>query len=268
MRSENLFDKERIAREFSRHAGTYDKFASLQNSLAKELVNSVRAFKISPKTILDIGTGTGEVAFLLQNVFRDAKITGCDIAPGMIERAKQKNRSKNITFEVCDAEIMPYKDKTFDLVVSNTTYQWVENLYRAFAEADRVLKPSGHFVFITFGPDSLNELKRAYRLTVDEKAEYLHEYMTVSEIGTILENAGFKVVSLSSRSVRSVYDNFREMQKTIKNIGALNASTKLPKGLRSKKRIRDFEKYYEDHYMLGDNIYATYEVIEAVCVKA
>jgi len=227
MKLENFFDKEKIAREFSRHAETYDKFASLQNSLARELVEIIRALKISPKTILDIGTGTGEVAFLLQDLFGNSKIIGCDIAPGMIEKARQKNKSANIAFDLADAEILPYKSGSFDLVASNTTYQWVENLKRAFAEAARVLKDSGHFAFITFGPDSLMELKKAYKLTVDEKAEYLHEYKTISELGNLLENIGFKVLSLNSRSVRTAYENFKEMQKTIKNIGAINASTKL-----------------------------------------
>jgi len=267
MNFQGSFDKNKIARSFSRYARTYDRFANLQKNLAGNLMETVRSLKISPKKILDIGTGTGEMAFLLHNDFPNAKIWGCDIAPGMVKKSMEKNKFEGITFEVCDAEFLPYKDKTFDLVVSNTVYQWVEELARAFSEARRVLKDSCYFAFITFGPDSLSELKKSYRLKVDEKAEYLHEYKTVSEVGSLLERCDLKVASLSSRSVRTVYPDFREMQKTIKSIGALNASVNLPKGLRSRKKIKELIKYYESNYRLEDHVYATYEIIEAVCVK-
>jgi malonyl-CoA O-methyltransferase len=267
MNSEHFLDKSKIARSFTRFAETYDKFASLQKQLAIQLVDAIRSLNLSPKNILDIGTGTGEVAFLLHDFFPNAKITGCDIAPGMIKKATQKNPHKCISFEICDAESLPYPDNEFDLIVSSTTYQWVEDLQKAFSEAKRVLKDKCNFLFITFGPDSLMELKKSYKLTVDEKAEYLHEYRTVSEIGKLLESCGLKVSNLNSKIVRTIYSNFREMQKTIKNIGALNASTNLPKGLRSKEKIRALIKYYETTYRLDDSIYATYEIIEAACKK-
>lgn len=266
-RSENSLDKNKIARSFSRYAQTYDKFAGLQKQLAKELVDTVKKLDISPNNILDIGTGTGEVAFLLQALFPNAKIKGCDLAPGMIQVAKQKNISKNISFDVADAEVLPYRPETFDLVVSSTTYQWVENLRAAFGEANRVLKNKCNFVFTTFGPDSLKELKTSFRLNVDENAEYLHTYKTLSEIASLLELSEFKVINLNSRLVRTVYPNLREMLKKIKSIGALNASAKLPKGLRSKSKIKKMTEHYERIYCMEDSIYATYEIIEAVCVK-
>ena len=261
-------DKRRIALSFSRAAETYDLFSQLQKHLANELAKTISSLKISPKNILDIGTGTGTVAFLLHGKFGDARITGCDIAPGMIEKAVQKNRSGNMIFEVADAENLPYGDGSFDLVASSTTYQWVERLDAAFAEAERVLKKTGHFAFITLGPESLAELKKSFKFTVDETAKYLHEYKTIGEISTILETCGFKVIRIDSRHVRVAYSDFKDMFRTIKGIGALNATTELPKGLRGRSKIRSLIKYYESNYRMEDNIYATYEVIEAVCVKA
>jgi malonyl-CoA O-methyltransferase len=267
MNSQDFLDKKKIALSFSRSAETYDQFSQLQKSLAKELARSVGSLKISPKDILDVGTGTGEVTFLLHEQFKDARITGCDIAPGMIEKASQKNRSKNMKFEIADAEKLPYESDHFDLVVSSTTYQWVEDIEKAFSEAKRVLKKNGYFAFITFGPESLIELKKSFKFTVDETAEYLHEYKTVGEISAILEGCGFKVDKIVSRLVRSVYSDFKDMFRTIKGIGALNATTKLPGGLRGRSKIKSLIKYYESNYRLDGSIYATYEVIEAVCVK-
>jgi len=268
MNLQSSLNKKKIALSFSRAAETYDQFSRLQKHLANELAQTISSLNISPKDILDIGTGTGEVAFLLHEKFGDARITGCDIATGMIEKAVQKNRSGNMTFEVADAESLPYGDGSFDLVASSTTYQWVEHLDTAFAEAGRVLRKPGHFAFITLGPESLAELKKSFKFTVDETAEYLHEYKTIGEISTLLETCGFKVVRIGSKLVRTAYSDFKDLFRTIKGIGALNATTELPKGLRGRSKIRGLIKYYESNYRLGGSIYATYEIIEAVCIKA
>ncbi|MFH1709967.1 MAG: methyltransferase domain-containing protein, partial [bacterium] len=153
-------DKKRIAKSFSRSAEHYDEFAGLQRTLAKELMESISALGISPSDILDIGTGTGGVAFLLGAKFKNSNIAGCDIAPGMIKKAIHNNRYKNVTFEVADAENLPFADGRFDLVASSTTLQWIDDLAQAFSHAKRVLKRGGHFAFITFGPKTLTELKQ------------------------------------------------------------------------------------------------------------
>ena len=70
----------------------------------------------------------------------------------MVRKAINKNRFPNVDFEVADAEALPYPDAAFDLVVSSTTYQWVENLSKAFTESKRVLKPGGLFRFHHFRP--------------------------------------------------------------------------------------------------------------------
>jgi len=265
MNSQDFLDKNKIAQSFSRSAEKYDEFAHLQQQLAKEMVDAIQPLKIHPKSILDIGTGTGEVAFLLHEIYKDAKITGCDLAPGMIKKAKQKNTTKKIDFEVGDAEDLPYPDKTFDLVVSSTTYQWVEDLERAFAEAKRVMKPGSYFVFTTFGPESLNELKKSYKLIVDEKAGYLHKYRSIEDIREILRSGGFDCQNIELKMVKTIYESFRKMQKTIKSIGAVNASIDLPKGLRNREKIENLIKYYETNYSTGKGVYATYEVIRIIC---
>ncbi len=226
-------DKNKIARSFSRSAETYDLFSRLQKDLANDLVKSVASINISPKNILDIGTGTGNVAFLLHERYRDAIITGCDIAPGMIKKAANNNPYENVAFEVADAENLPFTDKKFDLVVSSTTFQWVEDLSRAFSEAKRVLIPGGYFAFVTFGPKTLSELKRNYKIAFGEDADHLHKFNNMREIQAMLKTAGFEALKLNSDTLREFYPDFRTFFRSLKGLGALNASPDLPKGLRS-----------------------------------
>jgi malonyl-CoA O-methyltransferase len=255
-------DKEKIAASFSRSAPSYDSFNDIQLRLAKELAEMAGAFKFEPTSILDIGTGTGEVAFLLNQRFPNAKIIGCDIAQGMIKKAKARNTSPNIKFEVADAEALPYNEDQFDLVVSNSTFQWVGNIVKAFSNVKRILKEDHPFVFITFGPKTFSELGHAFKLKVDSTANYLHTYRTIEELERLLTEDRFEILESSSEIVKQMYPSCREMFKTIKGVGALNASKDLPKGMKSRSKLEAMIHYYEDTFKMGDNVYATYEVIK------
>ena len=258
-------DKKKIALSFSRSAENYDKFAALQRTLSKELIESLSNVKMSPASVLDIGTGTGGAAFLLAAKFRDAKIIGCDIAPGMIMRAEKNNTFKNVSFTAGDAESLPFDDKSFDLVVSSTTFQWVDDIEKAFAEAKRVLKPGGFFAFVTFGPKTLSELKRNYKIAFGNEADHLHKFRNIRELQAILKDAGFNVLKFNTNTIREFYADFRAFFKSLKGMGALNASPYLPKGLKSRTKMNSLIKYYEKNSRIGDRVYATFESIKVIC---
>jgi len=263
----NSLDKQRIARSFSRSAGTYDAHSTLQKELAKELVELVRSLRIRPSAILDIGTGTGEVASLLNKLFPEARISGCDIAPGMVKKAIQQHPGEMFQFDIADAEALPYPDKKFDLVASSTTYQWINDLPKAFGEARRVLADKGTFAFLTFGPKTLTELKRCYRISVDRNANYLHDYRNSRQVHAMLKKIGFRNIKVSSRVVTRLYPDFRTFLRSLKGIGALNASHNLPRGLMGKSKMAELIKTYEANCKMGNNVYASFEVITAVCGK-
>ena len=265
MRSQNSFDKKKIALSFSRSAENYDKFARLQKKLANELVEMVSSLKMAPSDILDIGAGTGSVAFLLGEKFKGSRIVGCDIALGMVRKAIHNNRYENVTFEVADAEKLPFADKSFDLAASSTTFQWIDDLPKAFSEAKRVLRPGGYFAFITFGPKTLTELRQNYKKSFGEEANYLHKYRNAREIQAMLKTAGFNVLRSSSNTIREFYPDFKAFFRSLKGIGALNASVSLPKGLRSRSKMSGLIRLYEANSRIGKQIYATHEVIRVLC---
>ena len=260
-------DKEKIASSFSRSAERYDEFAAVQKRLAGEMVAGLPPLRADRLKVLDIGSGTGEVAFLLAERFRGASIKGCDIALGMVRKAINKNRFPNVNFEVADAESLPYADAEFDLVVSSTTLQWVDDLKKAYAEASRVLKPGGYFAFVTFGPKTLSELKRSYKTAFDAEADYLHVYKNMRELASLLRSTGFEVLRNNSDTTREFYPDFKTFFRSLKGLGALNASPRLPKGLRSRSKVQALIRSYETTNRIGKQVYATYETIKVLCRK-
>jgi ubiquinone/menaquinone biosynthesis C-methylase UbiE len=98
-----------------------------------------------PKTILDLGTGTGSAALAMAQRFPDAQVLGADLSERMIERARQRIPAEDegrIRFEVADASRLPYGDGAFELVS-------LANMIPFFDELARVVASGGH-VLLSF----------------------------------------------------------------------------------------------------------------------
>jgi demethylmenaquinone methyltransferase/2-methoxy-6-polyprenyl-1,4-benzoquinol methylase len=104
-----------------------------------------------PKVILDIATGTGDLAILLAQTNAE-KIIGLDISAGMLEVGKKKVQEKNLSniieLVLGDSENMPFEDNYFDAITVGFGVRNFENLEKGFSEILRVLKPNGVFVIL------------------------------------------------------------------------------------------------------------------------
>lgn len=98
---------------------------------------------------LDVGTGTGAAALAIAERFPAARVVGVDIAPEMVERAREKARDRtNIAFDVGDASALPYDDAAFDLVTA-------ANMIPFFDELARVVRQGGTLVVaFSLGPQT------------------------------------------------------------------------------------------------------------------
>ena len=107
--------------------------------------------KIKPNKILDVATGTGDLAISLSKTGAE-EIIGLDISTGMLEIGKQKIKSKllsdTIEMVVGDSENLPYQDNYFDAITVAFGVRNFENLEKGLAEIYRVLRPGGIFVVL------------------------------------------------------------------------------------------------------------------------
>jgi ubiquinone/menaquinone biosynthesis C-methylase UbiE len=101
---------------------------------------------LSPKHVLDVGTGTGVAALALAEWFPDAEVTGVDLSPGMVAEAERKGG--RVRFLVADASRLPFPDASFDLVV-------LMNAVPFFDELARIVAPGGTAAFsFSRGPET------------------------------------------------------------------------------------------------------------------
>jgi len=101
-----------------------------------------------PQRVLDLGTGTGAVARLAAERFPDAAVVGADLSPQMIDQARLLTDSERITYQVADAQKLPFADGSFDLIT-------LANMIPFFDELARVLAPGGRVVVAySAGPET------------------------------------------------------------------------------------------------------------------
>ena len=165
-----LSKKEQVAKMFDAISGNYDGLnrvisLGIDVKWRKKVVEIVG--KNKPKQILDIATGTGDLALMMADLKPD-RIVGLDISAGMLDVGKQKiakaNLSEKIEMMVADSEDMPFKDNTFDAITVSFGVRNFANLDKGLTEIARVLKPTGILVILETSNPTKFPFKQGYKL--------------------------------------------------------------------------------------------------------
>jgi len=154
---------------FDNIAGNYDflnHFLSMGIDIywRKRLVK--RLIKQAPANILDVATGTGDLAIAMLKA-NPNKIVGIDISNGMLEVGRKKITEKGvenkITLQQADSENLPFEDNSFDAVSVSFGARNFENLEKGLSEMCRVLRPGGKLYILEFSQPTAFPFKQLYQ---------------------------------------------------------------------------------------------------------
>jgi demethylmenaquinone methyltransferase/2-methoxy-6-polyprenyl-1,4-benzoquinol methylase len=167
----NLSKKEQVAHMFNNIAPQYDflnRFlsAGIDISWRKKALSLLK--KDNPKKILDIATGTADVAILAANMLSPEKIIGIDISDGMLELGRKKIATLNLqdTIELLqgDSEAIQFDDDSFDAVTVSFGVRNFQHLEKGLNEIKRVLRKGGKIVILEFSRPSLPGIQQLYKI--------------------------------------------------------------------------------------------------------
>ena len=248
----------RVRRSFDRAAKTYDPAAVLHAEVRENLLQRLELVTLTPGVVLDAGAGTGHASRALQRRYPKARVLALDSSLEML-RAAGKQRSWLRPFErVCaDAQALPLRDGSVDLILSNLMLQWCDP-DAVFAEFRRVLKPSGLLSFSAFGPDTLRELRLAWR-QVDAHS-HVHQFIDMHDLGDALVSNGFAAPVLDVERITLRYLDVRKVAADLKATGAHNSTAGRARGLTGPRKFAAMQAAYEQFRQDG-RLPATYEVV-------
>ncbi|GAB4302606.1 MAG: malonyl-ACP O-methyltransferase BioC [Thiohalomonadaceae bacterium] len=263
MRDLPLPDKRLVRAAFEKAASRYDEAAVLQREIGTRLLERLELMKITPRRVLEVGSGTGFCSTQLVARFAPAEFIALDIAHGMLRHARTRfgwwQRLRRRPGFICaDAESLPLADASVDLLFSNLTLQWCNNPDATFAEFRRVLKPGGLLLFSTFGPDTLKELRAAWRAVDD--AMHVNAFIDMHDLGDGLLRNGFADPVMDREDIVLTYGDARALMNDLKAIGAHNVNHGRHGGLTGKNKFNAMLTAYEQFRREG-RLPASYEIV-------
>ncbi|MBT8172107.1 arsenite methyltransferase [Candidatus Bathyarchaeota archaeon] len=153
------------------------------------------------ETVLDLGSGGGMDVFLAsKKVGKNGKVIGVDMTQEMVDKAKKnatKHGYKNVEFRIGEIEVLPVKDETVDVIISNCVINLAPNKLKVFNEAYRVLKPNGRLLvsdLVTQG-----ELPEDIRKSFDAWTQCIAGALEKNDYINKINEAGFTNIKIVSQ---------------------------------------------------------------------
>lgn len=190
----------------------YANAAVIAREAAAEIGSRLEFIALQPKVILDVGCGLGEGSVLLKKCYPDADIIAVDNALPFINYANNRHE-KGIEWLGAEADCLPLKEYSVDLIFANLLLPWCADLEKMFQEWRRILKPNGLLMFTSLGPDTCRELN------LDPTC--LPHFIDMHNIGDLLVQAGFLDPVLDVDTIKLSYSTTDALLKEAQQAGMI-----------------------------------------------
>jgi len=253
-----------LRRSFNKASRSFDAAAVLHSEVRQRALERLLLLRQKPTVILDLGAGTGHASAWFKAQFPQAHVVAIDSALGMLSANRQQRSGWQRLFKrsfsrACgDAAALPLRDASIDWVFSNLMLPWCASLEAVLAEVRRVLKPGGVFSFSTFGPDTLRELRHAWRQV--DSFDHVHLFMDMHDLGDALVRAGFAEPVLDVEHFTLTYATVEALLNDLKATGSCNALPNRARGLTGRSKFARLTTAY-DASRQNETLPATYEVV-------
>lgn len=229
-----------IQRRFDRAAANFDSADFVHEVTRTGLAARLAPLLVEPKTILDLGAATGATGRLLRKRFKRAHIVSLDLSRAMLAQGRsRKSWFAHASFVQGDANRLPFMNAAFDMVVANQLLPWAPNPQPIFDEVARVLIPGGVFAFATLGPDSLQEISRAWACV--DRSPHVNRFADMHDIGDGLVTAGLRDPVLDVDRLNVNYDNSRRLFADLTQAGARNTLADRSRGLAGRQAFAEMQ---------------------------
>lgn len=221
---------------FDRAAATFERACFVHDWARQRLIERLDLVRLIPATVADVGCAVGKGATVLAQRYPQARVLGLDTSVAMLSRAHAAAGAA-ATWLIGDAERLPLRDGCIDLMLANLVLPWCEPP-AFFAQARRTLRPGGLLTFATLGPDTLQEVRRAWRAADDRI--HVHAAFDMHDLGDAAIDAGLSEPVLDVERIELTYRDAGALVADLRGCGGVNTAAGRRKTLTSPNRWRAF----------------------------
>lgn len=259
----HVFDRDLVRARRDRAASTLSQADFLLREsgerLADRLLDVSRLFQVA----LDLGCHTGQLASPIKQTNKVKTLIQADLSQAMASAAHTTHNQPTFC---ADEERLPIAEKSLDLIVSNLSLHWVNDLPGALMQIRESLKPDGLFLAAIFGGETLQEL-RAVLMEAEAEvtggvAPRVSPFVDVREAGNLLSRAGFTLPVVDAENIEVTYENALKLMTDLRAMAEANAvieRSKIP--LRRATLMRAAELYSEKYADARGRIVATFQIV-------
>ena len=255
-----IFNRGRVRRHRDRAAAAFDDFEFLMVETAERLADRLLDTTHRFPTALDLGCHTGILGRLLGTRGGIETLIEADLSPAMVAQAGGMARL------ACDEEFLPMGDRSLDLVLSNLSLHWVNDLPGALSQIRRALKPDGMFLACCLGGETLKELRSCL---VDAEVEIsgglsprVSPFADVRDLGSLLQRAGFALPVVDADEITVSYASPFKLMADLRGMGESNAVDESRSGLGHRGVLMRAAELYQERFSGPDGrMPATFQVL-------
>tara|TARA_R110002072_G_scaffold131388_1_gene270909 strand:- start:9125 stop:10054 length:930 start_codon:yes stop_codon:yes gene_type:complete len=218
-----VFDRQALRRQRDRAAVNWPSHDFLVQEVADRLLDRLQDLNRTFARVLDLGCHGGELASRLLGRQGIEQVVQCDLSPAFARRAAGNGQPSLAASE----EALPFAPQSFDLVISNLSLHWVNDLPGSLLQVHHCLKPDGLFLGALLGGESLFELRVALMegeiAATGGLSPRLSPLADVRDAGGLLQRAGFALPVVDRDHIAVTYPDPFNLMRELRGMGQSNA---------------------------------------------
>ncbi|XP_022070148.2 arginine-hydroxylase NDUFAF5, mitochondrial [Acanthochromis polyacanthus] len=260
----NVFNRDMKKRQKQRVAALKDghQYDYLRDEVGSRVADRVYDIARTFPLALDIGGGKSHIAeHLNKDVVQSLVLT--DVSQQNLKRCRQTEVPTRCV--VVDEEFLPFKENTFDLVLSSLSLHWINDLPGVLRQIQQVLKPDGVFIGAMVGGDTLYELRCSLQLAESEReggfSAHVSPFTAVTDLGNLLGGAGFSLLTVDVDEVQVHYPGMMEVMTDLQGMGESNCAWNRRSLLHRDTMLAAAAVYREMYGNQDGSVPATFEIL-------
>lgn len=262
----HIFDRRAVRHHRARALFRFPEYDFLFREIASRLADRLGDINRTFDLAIDLGSHGGLVRQALSGSNKVVEFIETDlVSHGASHGAPHALPAQGLTL-VADEEFLPFAPQSADLILSNLTLHWINDLPGTLIQIKRTLRPDGLFLAAMFGGETLSELRQvlieAETATSGGAAPRVSPYADLSDAAALLQRAGFALPVADMDTITVTYPDAFALMRELRGMGETNAVAERRSHFTSRRILFEAASRYAELYADSEGrVPATFQIL-------